>query len=1021
MTAVKSKKTGRQVVDYNMSMHCGVCLGPVDALVEIRVKDKIAWPPSRAGAEEDEDDIDFVLPRIPGLMQALNSPEEVMPTPWGERDDIACGPAILKIHEPELFGGDQHAGGVSGLVAWLPGHADQVIPSDMAARFGLPPEGAPGFRGVASLFFYGGTIPEKKKPKPGIIAAASAAIQAVSGRGFLWGQNDPRLPPMSFKMIRRPRAFALARELPPNVSEDERQVLMIGEDEGYLPQANPAAMLYEVLTSRMLGIAMPEDRVDLHSFIRAARVLSREKLGITLTWDTKTTGRAFAGKICDHIGGGLYLDPDSGKWGVRLLRSDAELRLYRSVGGGKIPDSGEYGPDATDCYRPDITITPDNADLVELRRQTWGDTVNAMVAKWTSTLKGQSKSVSVQNDAGISIRGGLVSGELRLDGLRKESVAVSVAKRELKTRSKPVAAADFIIGREGLKLKPFDVVTVRWPEEDLVMRARLFPIDYGKLSDQRVRVTAVDDVFSDAQVGVQVSEAMSSSRWRRESPPSRIFPTFYTPAPFGVIAAAGTEISDIVSLDDTGEAVPLFFAGSPDRMERMAIAKGVGTGYLDYEEAGTVETTPSGRMMVALPAEAISTIDITGIDFGINAPDFSAGDYLLVSRTAHLRSQLVNEPAGQNGPGLRYDAQTGAPVHLYSGFGHMRAKAPEALELHGEIILPDGTAPSWHEAGRRREFTNAMASAASVVFDGGAGWRVGSDRNGVDYVYPEEWMRIVSIDGQTVTVSRGAYDTTPAPISVDDRVYYIERGALPAPLGLIDSTADPAFAQNFGGVRIIQRPENANGKAVAWFGAGVAVCGYRTQRPIRPAGVRMDVAGGSPLGPGSVRFGKVVLLSEPSGVSVTFKSRNRRYEDAAAAAWDDDAIAPEGGQVNFIRVWRRVHVTTPPELATGSVRTPYTEMELLHEEEAISGGFALQGTLFGVRLDKPGSDRDDITAYLLEVGSRLYEMDMVNGVAVRSDRIAAESQQNHMLGIEVRNPTGYGQDYGMYYGGSASL
>lgn len=109
----KSSSQKMEVNEYKMSVHFGVCAGPVDALLEVVVDDKLAWS-GEVGFE-------------------------------GE----------ILINEPNLYGGPQKEGGLNGWLMFLPGGPTQVFPEKLANRLGLTSATCPGFRGLTSIFMYG--------------------------------------------------------------------------------------------------------------------------------------------------------------------------------------------------------------------------------------------------------------------------------------------------------------------------------------------------------------------------------------------------------------------------------------------------------------------------------------------------------------------------------------------------------------------------------------------------------------------------------------------------------------------------------------------------------------------------------------------------------------------------------------------------------------------------------------------------------------------------------------------------
>lgn len=145
----KSGSSKMRVADYYLSMHFGVCVGPVDRLEEIYIAEKAL----------------SIAPQI--------------------------GNAVVNVFQPSLFGGPKKAGGVQGAVTVLMGDPDQLLTVETARRLKAPgttvgptPEEVPGFRGLFSIFF-------------------TSVIGALLTReGFLWGTNNPSLPAVSVKVRR---------------------------------------------------------------------------------------------------------------------------------------------------------------------------------------------------------------------------------------------------------------------------------------------------------------------------------------------------------------------------------------------------------------------------------------------------------------------------------------------------------------------------------------------------------------------------------------------------------------------------------------------------------------------------------------------------------------------------------------------------------------------------------------------------------------------------------------------------
>lgn len=106
---------------YFLGMHMGICRGPIDALLQIKVGDRLAW------SGELQDNTQF------------------------------------RIDAPDLFGGTKGEGGIQGDAWLLLGRADQTIPGALRNMLvGLVPE----FRGTATLFYDGMVSAMNPYPKP---------------------------------------------------------------------------------------------------------------------------------------------------------------------------------------------------------------------------------------------------------------------------------------------------------------------------------------------------------------------------------------------------------------------------------------------------------------------------------------------------------------------------------------------------------------------------------------------------------------------------------------------------------------------------------------------------------------------------------------------------------------------------------------------------------------------------------------------------------------------------------------
>lgn len=137
----KNKKPTQRVTEYFMTVHYGICQGPVGTLSRIKINNKVAWE-GRAGAD-----------------------------------------ARFLIEKTGLFGGNKKEGGVLGDVYYNPGSFTQRMASFVASKYGRTPTTMTGYRGIATAMF---------TDRPGISPQG----------GFYWSANQPFVPAAEFNVTR---------------------------------------------------------------------------------------------------------------------------------------------------------------------------------------------------------------------------------------------------------------------------------------------------------------------------------------------------------------------------------------------------------------------------------------------------------------------------------------------------------------------------------------------------------------------------------------------------------------------------------------------------------------------------------------------------------------------------------------------------------------------------------------------------------------------------------------------------
>ncbi|MEX2524436.1 MAG: phage tail protein [Gammaproteobacteria bacterium] len=335
----------------------------------------------------------------------------------------------ISIDEEELFGGEDREGGVSGDVDIEMGGEAQTANSYLVSQLGAA---IPAFRGI---------------------------VAAVLKRPYLG--NIPRFKNWAATGRRTPNGWSGAGSG------------LIGND------ANPAHILYELITSKDWGMGYSESRVDVDAFNAARSTLASEGFGLSFLWtDENLDIEGFIQSVLQHIDASLYEDPTTGLWSLKLARDD---------------------------YTVGNLQTLDNTNIIEVldyKVPGWGELVNEMTVTYIDGEDDEptwkERSVTIQNLAALQIQGGQVINRThRYTGITKGALANRVCSRDLRQLSAPLAQMKLRLTSDQDAIRPGDVYLFSWPEYGITsMVIRIAKVNYGTLTDRAITVNAVQDVFS---------------------------------------------------------------------------------------------------------------------------------------------------------------------------------------------------------------------------------------------------------------------------------------------------------------------------------------------------------------------------------------------------------------------------------------------------------------------------------------------------------------------------------------------
>lgn len=374
---------------------------------------------------------DKVLPIVPFDLGATVEP-------------VTAGSEVYYLQNSDIFGGPLHGGGMAGVLVFYGGRWDQerrafdIWSTEIAAE-------VPNYRGqvVVSLT---GTTEDANNNNPFLKA------------GWALGET-PNIPNYSFVI-----------ENPITISGYDETTGSIGEGD-----ANPAAVIYDLLTNEWGRLGNATSTVDLASFIEVATTLRDEEHGISFVIQNPNDAKDVIDQILRQIDGVLYEDPETRQYTLRLIREDYVV-----------------------ADLPILTVSNVLGEPVK-PSSLWQETVNEVRVIWTDPEKGYKDAVAVAQDmANVAAQGGRRrSREFRFPGVSNAKLAYHLASRELNFLARPLEKLELEVNRSQHGLKPGDAFVFTWPDWDSYSNVfRVMDLDHGTLEDGSIRITAVQDRFS---------------------------------------------------------------------------------------------------------------------------------------------------------------------------------------------------------------------------------------------------------------------------------------------------------------------------------------------------------------------------------------------------------------------------------------------------------------------------------------------------------------------------------------------
>jgi hypothetical protein len=242
--------------------------------------------------------------------------------------------------------------------------------------------------------------------------------------------------------------------------------------------ADPAAVIYDLLTSPWGKLGFPASKVDRDSFQAASATLLGEGHGYSRAIEQADDATTIIGDVLRQADAMLYEEPTTGQLVLKLVRND-------------------YGdPALLPRINPD-NARPADADWYQV--QGWSETLNQVRLTFTDRQNNYADGLAVaQNAANASSQDsrGLRSTDLKFVGCCTRELAEKLAARELAAVSHPLVTATVIVNRSFHTARPGSVYALTWPElgiQNMVMR--VVRADLGQLHKGEITLDLIRDIF----------------------------------------------------------------------------------------------------------------------------------------------------------------------------------------------------------------------------------------------------------------------------------------------------------------------------------------------------------------------------------------------------------------------------------------------------------------------------------------------------------------------------------------------
>lgn len=234
--------------------------------------------------------------------------------------------------------------------------------------------------------------------------------------------------------------------------------------------ANPAAIVFEILTNKVWGSGYDTDLIDVPSFQACADYYATNKIGLSCSLEAMDSLAEYIGSIQQHVG--LFIVRDGTKQKAICMLDTANARLRDVI------------------TKESLIGTP------KVSRPLYPTQTNELQVKFVNRHNGFKTEVVVKQDpAGIATAGRINSRSLTMNAYPSRIIAEAQSTRLLAELSYPQATIKFVVNKS-LKARPGEIIQLEWDEYSDGNAVTFWRIHTITETNDGFEVEAAEDLYS---------------------------------------------------------------------------------------------------------------------------------------------------------------------------------------------------------------------------------------------------------------------------------------------------------------------------------------------------------------------------------------------------------------------------------------------------------------------------------------------------------------------------------------------